>query len=316
MGTLLALLVFFALFGVFLTQYVPLWMTQNESQFTAQAEGSLALLKSSVDEQYAIQGPPTYAIPFTVSSQGIPLIAQPTEGVLSFVPPSCPGGFFAGNGTPQQPSACLFEHVLLSIGSTPSAKANHPYNETVAASVLQMQLPNRYFPPETFVYEEDAVVQSQPGGNQWMVIPPPLSLTRVGGNTTVQTSFLQLSGNASVFVGQGSKDIYSRYLYEQPVSSSGRFLSASSTPLPFNFTFTLGTRYLCAWYHFLTNLTAASGLPGGSYSLTGSVALPPSPSVCGNNLGLTYDLTLTVKGVSYATLFFAGTQISFNVGGL
>ncbi|MCI4354935.1 MAG: hypothetical protein L3K06_06175, partial [Thermoplasmata archaeon] len=37
-GTLLAMLVFFSLFGIFIEQYLPLWMTDNESSFTSQTQ--------------------------------------------------------------------------------------------------------------------------------------------------------------------------------------------------------------------------------------------------------------------------------------
>ncbi|HTT25996.1 MAG TPA: hypothetical protein VMH90_03415, partial [Thermoplasmata archaeon] len=97
-GTLLALLVFFALFGIFLTQYVPLWMTDNESAWTSQLQTSFATLKSNMDLQVALGSSGLLATPFVMSSQGIPLIAQPTEGILSFVPNS-PGVFASVSAT-------------------------------------------------------------------------------------------------------------------------------------------------------------------------------------------------------------------------
>jgi len=112
-GTLLALLVFFALFGIFLTQYVPLWMTDNERQFADGMESSFALLKSAVDEQYSLGGPATYATPFTLASQAVPLLSQPTQATLTFIPANCPAGFFPANGTPEQPNNCIFQHVLM-----------------------------------------------------------------------------------------------------------------------------------------------------------------------------------------------------------
>ena len=102
-GTLLALLVFFALFGIFLTQYVPLWMTDNESAWTSQTQQSFAQLKSNMDLQVALGNTGLLSVPFVMSSQSIPLIAQPTQGVLSFVPNTA--GLFANVSASKGPGS-------------------------------------------------------------------------------------------------------------------------------------------------------------------------------------------------------------------
>ncbi|HXQ48554.1 MAG TPA: hypothetical protein VN842_02065, partial [Thermoplasmata archaeon] len=143
-GTLLSLLVFFTLFGVFLTQYLPLWMTDNESQFTAQAAYSFALFKSNVDSQYQFPSgsPQTLGTPFVVSSQGIPLLAQPTESTLVFLPSTCPSGFYvkgvaganaANYGHPVNPALCVFANVSFSHGPGGSGS----YSQRIATGTLE-----------------------------------------------------------------------------------------------------------------------------------------------------------------------------------
>jgi len=190
-GTLLALLVFFALFGIFLTQYLPLWMTDNESAFSSAAGTSFAQFKADVDSQYVLGVPPVLGAPFTVSSQGIPLLAQPTQGTLTFLPQTCPAGFNA-NGQPVNTAYCIFENQTLQYGPGGSGKL---YLE-VPTGILAMTLPNRYYSAEYYQYEADGVVQAQAGGAQIMAFAPPLNITRAAGNTTVSASFLQLYGNA------------------------------------------------------------------------------------------------------------------------
>ena len=188
-GTLLALLVFFALFGIFLTQYVPLWMTDNESQFTAQTATSFAELKEDIDTQYILGGPPTFGSSFTLASNGIPLLAQPTEGTLAFLPTTCPGGFYTKAttsspglyGQPASPSYCVFENVTLSVGPGGSG----PYTQHVPSGVLEMLLPNRYYNTQTFYFEDDAVVQSQGGVQQILTFPPPLNVTTINSNLSL-----------------------------------------------------------------------------------------------------------------------------------
>ncbi|MGP8073736.1 MAG: hypothetical protein ACLQD9_00065 [Thermoplasmata archaeon] len=314
-GTLLALLVFFALFGIFLTQYVPLWMTDNERQFADGIESSFALLKSAVDEQYSLGGPATYATPFTLASQAVPLLSQPTQATLTFIPANCPAGFFPANGTPEQPNNCIFQHVLMGVGTAIHPATNHPFNETSSVSVLQGTLPDRYYPSVNYYFEDDAVFLTQTGGHQLMIVPPPLNVTKVGPNTTVQSSYLQLFGNASVYTSQGTKDVFTHYDYSQPYSSSGRFATTTGTPVPFNFTFEVGTHNVCGWYTFLQSLVTTSGLVSSAYSLTGSVAFPPSTSVCQDSGGASYDISLEFLNINYATTAYAGVEISFTQGG-
>jgi hypothetical protein len=333
-GTLLALLVFFALFGIFITQYLPLWMTDNEALFTAQAATSFAQFKGSVDSQYFLGGPQSYGTPFTISSQSVPLLAQPTQGSLNFLPSTCPGGFYsktstpAGNGVantstrqygqPINPGYCVFANVTESIG--PGGYVG--YSQSVASGTLQFLLPNRYYTPETFYYEDDAVIQSQSSGYQIMAFPPPLNISVVGSNTTVTDSLLQLYGNASSVVGQGSSEVYSALRFTQLSTSNGEL---KGIPTQFdNFTFEIGTEYPCAWTSYLYNVLNATGLPHTSIHLQSkfsnmvSPSISPtfagSPSTCFNFNSATTILSFTLVDVSYVQLYLAGLQVSMGVG--
>ncbi len=327
-GTLLALLVFFALFGIFLTQYVPLWMTDNESQFTSQAAASFASFQSNVNLQYILGGPATYGVSFTISSQGVPLLAQPTQGTLVFLPTTCPGGFYAKGqtgataanyGQPVSPNYCVFQNVTLTTGPGGSGL----YSQHLASGVLQMVLPNRYYTPQTFYFEDDAVIQTQPGGYQIMDFPPPLNVTSVGGNTSVTTSLLQLYGNASTVIGQGSQQVFSHLRYAQTVTSSG------SDAVPLNFTFEIGTQNPCAWSRYLVSVMNVSGLPYSTSRLpgtapyynfldpvNGTTTIVPSQSpTCFNPNGRTTVLAVNLYELSYATVFNAGVQVTLGIGG-
>ena len=314
-GTLLALLVFFALFGIFLTQYVPLWMTDNERQFADGIESSFALLKSAVDEQYLLGGPATYATPFTLASQAVPLLSQPTQATLTFIPANCPAGFFPANGIPVAPGNCIFEHIFMGVGTAIQPAKDIPFNEISSVSVLQGALPDRYYPSVDYFFEDDGVFLTQIGGHQLMIVPPPLNVTKVGSNTTVQSSYLQMFGNASVYTSQGTKDVFSHFVYSQPYTSSDRFATTTGIAVPFNFTFEVGTHNVCAWYTFLQSLVATSGLASSAYSLTGSVAFPPSTTVCQDSAGTSYDISLEFLNINYATVDYAGVVVSFTQGG-
>ena len=336
-GTLLALLVFFALFGIFLTQYVPLWMTDNESQFTSQAATSFADFKANLDQQYLLNGPQTYGTPFTISSQGIPLLAQPTQGTLSFLPTTCPLGFALSKSTgipgqPINPGYCVFQNITLTSGPGGSGV----YSQHVASGVLQMLLPNRYYSGQTFYLENDALVQSQGGFQQILALPPPFNVTTVGGvstpgsNTSVTTSFLQLYGNASTVIGQGTEQVYSHYRFSDVVSSNGR--SGGST---FGLQYEIGTQYPFAWQRYFLSMMNASGLkttpnptqPFYYYNWSEPCVSPGvwhksvsglsyvTPNGCANFNGATTLLNLTLMNVNYATVFYAGAQVTIGIGG-
>ena len=299
---MLALLVFFALFGIFLTQYLPLWMNDNEAQFTSSVATSFAQYKADVDSQYTLDGPPVLGTPFTTSSQSVPLIAQPTEGSLRFLSQACPAGFSLKTGQPVNTAFCVFENQSMSIGPGGSG----PYYLSVPTGVLSMQLPNRYYSVEMFQYEADGVVQVQSGIQQFMAFAPPFNVTRLAGNTTVASSFLQLYGNSTTVVAQGSEEVYSHLRYSEYLSSNGNKASAT-----FTYTFEIGTQYPCAWYRFLSTQLNGSGVPSTQYSLTST----PTSYSCFNPSGGTTILTLALTSVNYATLFYAGVQVNIGVGG-
>ena len=330
-GTLLALLVFFALFGIFLTQYVPLWMTDNESQFTSQTAASFANFKGAVDAQYVLDGPQSVSSSFTTSSQGVPLLAQPTQGTLFFVPASCPGGFVSTStkatynhyGQPVSQSFCVFENISLTIGPGGSGL----YSQHVASGVLEMSLPNRYYSGQTFYFEDDAVIQSQGGLQQVMALPPPFNVTSASGNTTVSTSFLQLYGNATTVIGQGSEEVFSHLRYAQVLSSNGK----PSTPT-FNVTYEIGTQYPCGWRNYLWNMMNTTGVPllypktapTSAYYNWKNPANPIaavnatnlfSATNCTTPTGQTTVISLTVYNANFATVYYAGVQVVVGIGG-
>jgi hypothetical protein len=335
-GTLLSLLVFFALFGIFLTQYLPLWMTDNEAAFTNAAATSFIEFKSGIDTQYALGLPPTVGTAFTISSAGVPLLAQPTEGTITFIPTTCPGvngaSFYAPGvagaskanyGQPVNPAYCVFENETLSTGPGGSGL----YTQKVSTGILQMQLPNRYYSYSSFYFEDDGIIQTQSGGYEVMAYAPPFNVTSVSGNTSVSSSFLQLTGNATSVIGQGSEEVYSHLRFSQDVSSNGKLISGTSTLRPFNYTFEVGTQYPCAWSTFFQNEMAVSGLSYGglgnptygvsSYNYTNPVThlkTVPYSGSCANPNGVTTILVVNVNEINYATLFYAGATVTIGIG--
>ncbi|MCI4330237.1 MAG: hypothetical protein L3K19_00095 [Thermoplasmata archaeon] len=277
-GTLLALLVFFALFGIFLTQYVPLWMTDNESQFTAQAQVSFADLKSNMDTQVALGSPPVFATPFVMASQGIPLIAQPTTAIMNFIP-SQPG---------------VYANVSVSVGPG----GGPAFYQNFSLGTLQVQLPNRYYSPEVFEYEDDAVIESQSDTHQILAYPPPITINVTGNQTGVTLVLLQMYGNASQTVSSGSQEVYSHFINTQSFTTV--------RAAPFAAVFQIGTHFPCAWSTFLSTTLRNSGLGAAHYTLT--------PSTCTASNGFAHPVRLNFNSVNSFTLVVAQFSVVVGVG--
>ena len=322
-GTLLALLVFFALFGIFLTQYVPLWMEENESQLSVQIQASLSTFKSGVDDQYILGNIPVYSVPFTVTSGTVPLLAQPTVATISSIP-GCPDGFYTTNGTPERIASCDFERLALSSSTCASPCQDNVYNQTRATNYLEVDIPNRYYTPISYYFENDGLAAAQTSGHQWLFVPPPLTITKTAGNLTVRLSQLVLFGNATTFNGVGTKDVSSRFTTITNVTSASRFETKTGAPRTFNLTLALGVHAICGWYNYLNNTTyAALGASSSStWTLTGAnqagalTLAPPSLSTCSSTNHAAADLVLKIYNVNFATAFVSEDEITFNAGGL
>lgn len=279
-GTLLALLVFFALFGVFLTQYLPIWMTDNEAVFTAQTQQSFADLKSKMDLQATLGTAPIFSTPFVMSSQGIPLFAQPTAGVLNFVPQTT--GVFAN------------------VSSTIGPGGGKPFYQNASLGTLSMVLPNRYYAAQTFELEDDGVIQSQGDTHQIVAFPPVLSFNVSGTTVGATLGLFQMVGNATQAISSGTEQVYSDYRTTQT------YYVQNPTGADFNAKWLLGTHYACAWQAFLNTTIRTAGLPAGVAALT--------PTGCEASEQTAQDITLSLTGLSNLTVIVATFQIVVGVG--
>jgi hypothetical protein len=276
-GTLLAMLVFFALFGVFLEQYLPLWMTDNESQFTAQTEASLADLKANIDLQAALNGPAVYATPFAMSSQGVPVLAQPTAAVLNFIPNN-PG-------------------VFANVSMNPGPGGSSDFFQNYTLGTLTLQLPNRYYSPQFFSFEDDAVIQTQTSNQQIVLYPAGLSLNVSGSSFGVTMTLVQLLGNATQAVSSGTQEVYSHYLFTQAFTSTPSVGTVAAK-------FVLGTHYPCAWTRFLATQFAASNM--GAHATISPATCQTSPTAS--------TMQVQFTGLASFTLVLAEFSIGVGVG--
>jgi hypothetical protein len=284
-GTLLSLLVFLSLFGVFLTFYLPVWMTDNEANFTSGVATSMAVLQSNMVLQAEDGAPAILSTPFTMSSQSVPLLSVPTTGTLAFLP--------------RTPGAS----VSLSIPNF--LAANSPYKQTFGGSLgtLQLNLPNRYYTPETLQFEDGAVIQYQSDTNQFIAYPPIFGLEKEGNTLDLTMMLTQMYGNATRITSPGTIEVYSQLLGDTQT------LKNNETGAVASFYLNITTHYPCAWTTFFTQSRILANVSTSQMTVT-SVDSP----ACVSTGGLAHTVDVFISNIALVTLVLANFQVSAGIG--
>jgi hypothetical protein len=284
-GTLLSLLVFLSLFGTFLTFYLPLWMADNETNFTGGITASLAQLNSNMQFQAETGAPPVLSTPITMSSQSVPLLSVPTTATLAFLP--------------RTPGAS----VSLSIPNFLST--NTPYKQTFGGSLgtILFTLPNRYISQESFQIEDGAVIQSEGDTNQLIAYPPIFQLEKAGTTLSLTMMLIQIYGNATRLTSPGTIETYSQLLGN--VQTLKNNLTSGVSALYLNIT----THYPCAWTTFYQQSRTLANVSAGQMAIT---SVDTSGCVATSGQAKTVDVLLT--NIAQVTLILANFQFSAGIG--
>jgi hypothetical protein len=199
-GTIMALMVFMAFLSMFTSQYIPIWMEENEASHMSEAYGQLATLKQAVDIQMlagTIQGtsPIEMFSPVKLGSKGIPMFASPTPGILSIS------------------RADSYDNVSFSYNSgfNLTTSVLQDYN-TTAGGTIKLSCPNRYYVQQDIAYENDALVLMQPDG-EYMKATPQFTVTRSGTNATghwvysISYTQVDLRADDTSYIGFGTRGV-------------------------------------------------------------------------------------------------------------
>jgi hypothetical protein len=288
-GTLLALLVFFALFGIFVTQYVPIWMTDNEAAFTAGIQASFANLKSNIGTQIESGlevpngAPLALSTPFTLTSAGIPLLAQGTAATLNYIPRT--------------------QGVYVNVSMQYGPGGQPHFYQNLSLGTITAYLPNRYYSSQVLEYEDDGVIQSQGDTNQVMLYPPSFVLNGSGNYRQGSLTLVDLYGNATQVVSQGTVEAFSNYDNVEQFPSNG---STTAPGTPFTVSVTFGTLYPCAWAVYLNNTLTSAHLGSGAYTLT--------PSTCVASHNHSTPVKLVLNGFTSFDLILGSFTVVIGVG--
>ena len=282
MGTIMTILVFLTFMGVFTSQVVPAWMSDNESAHMSQAIQQIVSLKSSIDGlivDYAnrLLAPNPVMVPVTLSASGIPVFAAPTSGILSFYP----------DAIDQRPSL------------NTSYVADLTADDGHTGGTLRLYCPNRYYVEQHLIYESGAVIVNQTDG-EFIISGIPLVVKEYGGVLVMQMTQVSLVGLNKTVGGTGAKAVNANLLYASTIEYDG----SESTDV----TITVWTKHGNAWANYFRK-----ALNSTSADLTYGVDfVVPNPTKYDNpgTLNDYYIVTATVYGVGVFDHTKAAVQLS------
>ncbi len=246
-GTIMSLLVFMTFMGIFLNQFVPVWMSDNESAHMSDAVEQFVNLKSQVDglisdTANSVLAPTPLYIPVTLSSPGIPVFAGPTAGILSFV------------------TETISARPSVNISYAGDSYTLSESNDGHTGGNLELYCPNRYFVEQTLVYECGAIIVNQTDG-EMVKSGIQLSVSSYSGDVVMKMTQISLVGTNKTVGGVGSKGVSADMLY----AGTSEYRSSAGTPV----TITILTEHGVAWEkYFNRTLTEDSLERGTDFTIT------------------------------------------------
>jgi hypothetical protein len=277
-GTIMSLLVFLTAFGMFTNQFVPVWMSDNESTHMSQVIQQFTTIKSSIDIAISNSAnsriaPTPVFVPITLSSASIPVFASATAGILRFLP----------DGINTRPTF----NVTYAGVSNPLDQTN----DGKTGGSLDLWCPNRYFVEQHIIYENGAVILNQTDG-EFIIAGPQFLVKNLGTtgtpNRVLQITQVSLQGSNVMIGGTGSKGVSAKLQF-----ADTKTYQNSSGP---SFSITFNSNHGMAWerfFHSTLNGTAGMTYKNG-YNITTTLHSFPDKTLNYYTVTVTIDSVMTV----------------------
>lgn len=251
-GTIMALMVFLAFISLFTTQYVPVWMTDNEANHMATVLNQFGSIKQSIDTLIATENRDISMYnTVTLGSGGVPVFASETLGELSLRLLTRPPGKFrycAGD----------FNITTCNSGMTPTWTL--PNANTTGS--LRLYAPNRYYVEQKIAFENGAIIIWQPDGVFVKSWPHFRAWKTPAGSTgCINVSFTLInfySYEETSIAGITTEGVHTLLLHSEKT-----FNSWGKTPK--NLTVRLNSDYFEGWFDYF-NRTLTKNLGSGTVS--------------------------------------------------
>lgn len=254
-GTIMALLVFLTFMGLFTNQFVPVWMSDNESAHMSTAVEQFINLKSAIDlaisrNPNSLVAPSPIFVPITLSSAGIPIFAGPTAGILTLSPDTVDG---------KTSFNTTYEWVS-TVSGTPRTFTLSGENDGHSGGSLELYCPNRYFVEQYLIYESGAVILNQSDG-EFVIAGPQLAARNTGSaaqpSWTIMITQVTIKGVNNTIGGTGSKGVTADLKFADTVQ-----LTNDNLP---DLTFTIRSKHGVAWADYFNRTLNSSGMVYGTH---------------------------------------------------
>ncbi|MFQ6107688.1 MAG: hypothetical protein ACE5QF_08930 [Thermoplasmata archaeon] len=228
-------------------QYVPVWMKDAESAHMNEVYGQFGTLKGAVDLQVLscvvmLQSKEpcmksSQFSPIEIGIDGVPIFAAPTVGELSAHRES---GKFSLNFS--------YVHEVGGTNQTFYVKQNSSGN-------IVLEAKNRYFVPQTLIYEGGAIIRSQKDG-ELVKGEPSFMVSKTGDYVELWMHMISLYGDGSIG-GIGTQGVH----HDLIGASYDAYANINS-----DVTIVHWTQYDKAWYDFFNEtLSRAYGVTEEDY---------------------------------------------------
>ncbi len=298
-GTIMSLLVFISLMGIFTNQFVPVWMSDNESAHMSVVIEQFINLKSAIDisisnNPNSLIAPSPIFVPITLSTGGIPVFAASTAGILSLSPDTLD----------QMPSLDINYTWVSDVSGSPQTYYLSADNDGHAGGNLDLYCPNRYFVEQHVAYEGGAVILNQSDG-EFIIAGPQLLVRNTGSvsspNWTLMMTQVTVEGKNNTVGGIGSKGVVANLKFADTTSMSN--------PTPSDLVINIASPHGIAWMNYFNRTFNQSGMQYNvDYNMT--YQLVPFP----NELYNYYTVQIIVTNVG--TLDHTRATVTLSIGEL
>lgn len=283
-GTIMALMVFLAFLSMFTTQYIPIWMQDNEVQYMNQVENDMSRLKSNIDI-LVVNNVVDFTLysPISMVSGYVPVFAEPTHGTLSF--------------EPNKGMINVTYNYTYNTSTTPPAPVRYSTNFT--GGMISLYAPNRYYVAQTIAYENGAIIVSQGPDKQVITGGPPVTVEKKGFYKNFTIALYSLLGQPASGYAEGTKGIYTSLVYVERFNQ--RFYEDWN--LTDNVTMEIQTKYPKAWYDYYTKIFTKGNLTNNTdYTISTPVEVTPNSGY--------YRFTITLYNLTDFTIVKASIKTS------
>ncbi|AGB03909.1 hypothetical protein AciM339_0005 [Aciduliprofundum sp. MAR08-339] len=240
-GTIFALMIFTSLLSMFMVQVVPVQIKESEAEHDMQVLSQFSQLRSMVDLLTLTKNTNyTAYVPIKLGAPGVPVVASPTYGQLSVYP--------AGLNTTFSMNVSFYDKY-----------SNFIYLKSQGS--IQFTAPNRYYVPETFSYENGAILRYNfYAKNAIMPIKPDMKFVNSSRYVNITMTLQSIYGLPVTVTGVETRSLG---ISLEGINTQTYFLGGKELNITINDTYYYGlmplnfTKY---WINFIMQALNSSGI--------------------------------------------------------